>query len=282
MGDQIKEKILEKIKSGEIKMHSRTYFLIHTVLLIFSLIIIFFVGWFLISILFFLFNKTGAWHLSIFGIKGFLVFLSSFSWIIIISGLAFLVIFEVMLRKFPIGYRSSLLYSVIFLLAVVLIGNTTIHATGLNNKLHNFLQKKKIPVVEKIYELQGEFLKKNMVSGYIEEITPDGFILNDSEKGSVKVKTNSSTKFPSGHDLKIGEEVYVGVGKTDGGKGEEVTALGVEKMDEEEIKEQKKREDEKNEKRELEKLKGEVRGLERHKSEERDEEQKQPSGSERD
>lgn len=259
MNSRIKEKILEKIKSGQITMRSRTYFLLHAALMIFSLAITFFVGWFLIGVLFFLFNQAGVWHLSIFGISGFLAFLSSFSWIVLLIGLASLVVFEIVLKKFPFGYKNTLLYSVLVFAAIILIGNMAVNAAGLNNRLHGFLQKQKIPVVNKIYESQGEFLKRNIISGQIQEITSDGFILNNDEKGQVKIKVNNFTAFPSGNDLKIGEDVFVGIKKTDIGNMEEIKALGVEKMNEREIREQKKSKNEKQKIKEIKKREEDIK-----------------------
>ena len=231
MSESFDEGILKKIKSGEVKMHKKSYFVLQSVLLALALMLAFFIGWFTIGFIIFIFDRTGAFNLAFFGIGGFMALFQSFPWIILVFGLVFAVIFEIIFRKFFIGYKTPIIFTVILAALGILSGSLILEATGLNYKLHDYLRMKNLPALGSIYQSQEASFRERVILGQVATITPDGFMLTTPFGEQIKVNVDKLTQFPLGKDLKEGERVFIGGVKRLKDTGEEIEAIGVRKLE---------------------------------------------------
>ena len=121
--DKIREAVLEKIRSNEVRMKSRWIFMFNIALLVVLTAIVFVASAFLLSIILFGVIMSGRLLLFGFGLRGIEIFLLTFPWPLLTLDVILMICIALLLKKFKFGYRSPLLYSaggVVF--AIVCIG----------------------------------------------------------------------------------------------------------------------------------------------------------------
>src|SRR3989338_9252112 len=96
--EQLNKVVMEKIKHDSIKMKSRSYFVLKSILIIAGLVFMFAVGFFLISFIFFVYNANALGELGFFGRTGIGIMLKSLPWILIIASLIIIVSLELLAK----------------------------------------------------------------------------------------------------------------------------------------------------------------------------------------
>ena len=104
----IKNKVLEAIKSGQVKMRPRWYFILKTILVALGIVMIFLTLLYLISFIIFILRITGIWFAPAFGFEGYGIFLFSLPWLLVIISVLFAIILEVLVKRYSFAYRHRL------------------------------------------------------------------------------------------------------------------------------------------------------------------------------
>lgn len=115
----IQQGVLDAIASGKVKMRSKLYFLLQTILAIVGGIIL---GLFLIYIvgfMIFLLRQSGALLAPGLGFGGWYIFLRSLPWLLVILSLVFLLVLLVLINHYSFAYQRPLLYSLLGILIIV-------------------------------------------------------------------------------------------------------------------------------------------------------------------
>ena len=133
--DTLRERVLAGIRSGEIEMHSRWYFIFLAALALFGSVIIFCAIIYLASFIIFMLHQTGVWFVPVFGSRGWLELFVSLPWLLI--GLCFLCIgaLEVAVRRYAFAYHQPLLYSALGIIVIAALGTVIIIQTPLHGRL---------------------------------------------------------------------------------------------------------------------------------------------------
>lgn len=84
MDDKITQNVLDQIKSGQVKMHSRTYFFLKTFLSVVLVMLVAALVWFFFSLILFSLQRHGAFYIPLFGLVGIKAFVASFPWFIFV------------------------------------------------------------------------------------------------------------------------------------------------------------------------------------------------------
>lgn len=125
---EIQNKIMEKIKSGEVKMHSRWYFIAGTATLIAGTAGCAILGVFLVSLISFATRTHGPM-----GSYRLQTLLASFPWWAVILGIAGLTGGIFLLKKYDFSYKKNYwLIVAVFVLAIIFAG-VAIDQTGLSD-----------------------------------------------------------------------------------------------------------------------------------------------------
>src|SRR3990167_8644737 len=128
----IKAKILAAIESGKVTMRPRWHFVLQATLVICGLVIVLLALLFLTSFIIFSLRNTGVWFAPSFGYRGIGVFLTSLPWLLIGLTVIFVVLLEILVKKYSFAYRQPLLYSALALVLIVTIGGVAIAQTPFN------------------------------------------------------------------------------------------------------------------------------------------------------
>lgn len=227
MEDEITKNILDQIKSGQVKMHSRTYFFLRTFLSVVLVMLVAFLAWFFFSLVLFSLQRHGAFYVPLFGLAGIKAFFLSFPWFVFGLGVVLFILLDRLMSNYAVAYRRPALYTLLGVMGVIILCIGFVHAVGFNTRLHEFILAEKFPGIAKLYELSEEPLSRSILLGRIEEITEEGYVILTGEGETAVLHTSSETRYPNGRDLKRGETVIVGVEKN----GENYSVYGVRKIE---------------------------------------------------
>jgi|GEM_PF-2117768 hypothetical protein len=108
----IEKNVLEKIQSGEVKMRSKTYFVLKVALLVIVALLVLVTSALLVSFMIFSLRVSGRLFLLGFGERGLMAFFVTFPWFILIADILFVILFERLLNHFKFAYRTPLVYTI--------------------------------------------------------------------------------------------------------------------------------------------------------------------------
>lgn len=208
--------VLDKIKSGDVKMHSKSYFVLKTILFILGTILALTFTLFIVSFIIFILRANGILFLPGFGFRGFGAFFTSFPWILLAVAVLFIVVLELFVKRFKFGYRNPFLYSVIGIVAIALIGGFIVAQTQFHGKLFNNSQVRGLPIAGHLYKRYGTRPIRNVYIGTVLEETDDGFKMETREGDKFSVIISPDTFFPHGRNIQD-DDIVIVMGKRNNG-----------------------------------------------------------------
>jgi hypothetical protein len=223
----LKYLILEKIKTGQTKMKPKWHFILKTGLLILGLVIAVLTLLYLASFVLFILRQTGAWFLPTFGLHGIFVFLISLPWLLILIGIIFVVLLELLVRRYSFGWRKPLLYPLIAIIFFVTASSLIVSRTTLHQSLFLRARTNQLPIAGQLYRNFGIPQNRNAHIGLIAEMINEGFRMETPRGEILKVIVTSETSFPAGTDFQKNDRVMV-LGQRD---DHTIEASGIRRID---------------------------------------------------
>jgi hypothetical protein len=133
----------------------------------------------------------------------------SLPWMLIGFAALFMIILEVLVRRYAFAYRRPLVYSVVTIMGVVVAGGFFVAATPLHHSLFISAQQHHFPLGEPLYRHFGEQEFSNIIRGRVVATTTDGFIVNNRMGMPLQVFVASTTQFPYGREFMPGQMVVI-------------------------------------------------------------------------
>jgi len=196
---QVKKEITSKIKSGELKMKPKWYFVMGTALLFQGTLGAVLLGIFVANLCFYNLRNFGPFGYLILGREGFNPFLATFPWrLLLIVGISLIIGFK-LLRKYEFSYSRHSVYLFLMLMAAILIAGLLTDLAGFNER---FRQNR---FFNPIYS--ERFLGHNWMMGEIRQKTQEGFLLETPQGDIVQIKINRQTLAPHGREFDEGKRV---------------------------------------------------------------------------
>lgn len=164
--EAIQKNVFEAIASGKVKMRSKWYFGLQTILAIVGGIIL---GLFLIYIvgfIIFLLRQSGLLFAPGIGLSGWYIFFRSLPWLLILLSLIFLLVLIILINHYSFSYQRPLLYSLIVILVIVTGGSLFVSYQRFNP-----------PILENYYSGYGAGELTDVHRGEIVVLASNGFIL---------------------------------------------------------------------------------------------------------
>jgi hypothetical protein len=220
-------KVLEKIKSGRVKMRPKAHFVLKTVLAALGFVLFILFALYLISFIVFALRISGIWFAPGFGFYGIKIFLVSLPWILISIAIILILILEILVKRFSFAYRRPILYSTFGIIMFVLLGSFIIGQTIIHPRFFEQAQERKLPVAGKFYRDFGAGKFRNAHRGIVSEITENGFKIKTPGNETLDIIITPETRFPFGKDIKENDSVMI-LGERDNCA---VRAFGVRKVD---------------------------------------------------
>ncbi len=200
--------VLEAIKRGKIRMRPRWHFVLRAVLLITGIALMFLFLFYLISFIFFTMQQAGNWFVPVFGPRGWLVFLRSLPLLLICLSGIFIVVLEVLVKKYSFAYRKPLLYSASAVLLLVLLGGAFM--APMHRGFFRSAQENKLPMMGLFYKNFGPPQRPGEVHrGEVIGRNSDGLQMQDVFGGTSTVVIYPETRLPYGADFETGDTIVV-------------------------------------------------------------------------
>lgn len=132
----LKEQLLKDIRSGEVAMRPRYFFLLKIGALVAVATGVLCVTIFLFNFILFGIRINHHQELLGFGAQGWLIFFHFFPWYLLIIDIALIALLEYLLRRFKFGYKTPVLYLLgVLLAATVFAGFALDRGTNVNDQL---------------------------------------------------------------------------------------------------------------------------------------------------
>ena len=207
--NDIKKTILEKIQSGDVAMRPKWYYVLKSVLLFTGVAIIGVWIVYLVSFVLFAVLNSGAIFVPAFGLRGLTVFLLALPWLMILLAAVFIIVLEVLVRKYSFGYRKPLLYTVLMILGVATLGTVLVAQTNLHERALERATGHRLPVVGDVYRIYHQVNHDNVHAGVVTEVSEGGFVMLDRLDKKYTVVIMEYTKIPPQLSFIKGNQVVV-------------------------------------------------------------------------
>jgi len=214
----LKNKILDKIQTGEAKMRPRWHFILKAILAAVGSVVIFAILIYLFSFVVFILHDSGAWFAPAFGSEGIGIFLASLPWTLIFVGIIFVVILETLIRRYSFAYRKPLLYSLSGIVLFVAVMGSAVYQTPLHDNLLLKAEEGRLPLAEELYRGYTTQPIRKAHTGIIKKINDKEFKVEGRIKNGdddLTIKISPKTKFPAGQDFKEDDRVLIVGNKKD-------------------------------------------------------------------
>lgn len=223
----IKDEVLSRIKSGQAKMRPRWHFVLQAVLLALGAVILALTLVYLVSFIVFALRQNGVLFAPSFGWLGVLIFLRSLPWLLIAGAAIFMIILEILVRRYSFAYRKPLLYTLVGIIIAVTLSNFAFAKIGLHKRIFLRDKERQLPVAGKLYRHYAMPRLPDVHPGIINKINENGLIITTPGEEIFQVFVDRNTRFPFGFDLQTGDKVII-LGRERGG---EIRAIGVRRID---------------------------------------------------
>lgn len=220
--------IVAKIKTGQIAPRSRWYFVLRAILFGLGAAILFVSLLFFVSFVVFVLRASGLTGASSFGFRGAGLLLASLPWFLVAVSLVFLIVLEVLVRRYAFAYRRPLLLTLggIFLFAIV--GGFLAEQAGMHRAMLRFADERHLPGASPFYHRYVDEHHERVRPGTIILLTGDGFFLRDPRDEEIRVIVTRDTRITPGTTIAEDEFVVV-FGDTE--PSSTIRAFGIKRFD---------------------------------------------------
>ena len=228
----LREYVLGVIERGEVKMRPKWHFAFRAALYATGGIVLLLILIYLVSFIAFVLRQTGVLFEPSFGSRGWFAFFGSLPWILVLLSAAFIVILEILVRRYAFAYRRPLLYTALAIILIAIAGGTLVSQTRLHGRLFQYAREDRLPVpfAGRMYRGFGGQRFMDIHRGAILEVGEGGFVLDDVRGGTSSIAVSPMTRMPPDGPLSAGESVII-FGERE---GEIIRAFGVRRIGSEE------------------------------------------------
>ena len=225
-----KQRILRRIHEGELRMRPKWHFLLKTALIFIGGVILALALLYVASFVIFVLRQTGAVYVPGFGFHGLVQFLLATPWRLLVLGAAFLVVLEILVRRFAFAYRTPLLYSLVVILLFMIGGSYVVARTGMHEAIFQRAQEKPgraIRIMGAMHQEYGLRELKQIHPGAVSSVSDDGFIMLNPRREQVAVQVSERTRLqPANLVFERGQHVVVWGER----EGETIQARGIKRV----------------------------------------------------
>ena len=170
--------VLEKIERGEVTAHSKNYFRLKVLALVFTISSTFIVSILLCSFILFNLRASGQASLIGFGSHGTLLFFLLFPWKFFLVNIILIILSGLLIRSFRFGYKIPVLYlGGAFIIVMTLIGITLDQLTNLPPSILKNANTHSVPIFGNLYQnaIRPPFYLEGIYRGVVISVGTNSF-----------------------------------------------------------------------------------------------------------
>lgn len=207
--NNIQEKLLQKIKDGEVKMVPRWHFMLKGLLWGAATVTVALVAVYLLSFVLFALHESGLIFAPFLGPDGVMLFIVSTPWLILGVVALFLFALYVLVSKYSFSYKKPLVYSMVGVVLLVIAVSAVIKETNFHGRAGEFMDRHSVPGFAPMYRDLDKRPPKDITKGTISALTETSFTLTTEAGEEYVVGMNEKTKLPRDEALEEGDAVMV-------------------------------------------------------------------------
>lgn len=224
----LNQKVLGVIEAGAVTMRPRWHYVLKTLLAVLGFIIVLLTGIYLASFIIFVLRRSGILEVPMFGLSGWYAALLSLPWLLVFMAVLFIILLEILVRRYAFAYRQPLLLTLLGIAAVVTMTGYVAARTPLHRHIAVFAERRQLPIAHGMYRDFERRPLKNIYPGKIIILVPQGFEMQNPDNERLIVRITSRTRLPRKADFSPGDMVVVFGQK----QGVVVDAMGVREIPE--------------------------------------------------
>jgi len=210
--EQLNNEIISQIKEGKVEMRPRWFFVLKTILGVLGAFILSLCLIFVVSFIVFGLKKSGIILAPGFGPKGFFLFVFSLPWVLIMASLAFLLVLQVLIRKYSFVYKKPVLYTALGIIGFTTLVSLLIPSFALHNSIFKSYRAEKgteMPPVGKFY--RGFVIPRppDLSRGIIINFSTGTIIIANEDGATSSAIISELTKVFPGTEMSVGEEILI-------------------------------------------------------------------------
>jgi hypothetical protein len=208
----LRVQVMDAIHKGRVHMRPRWHFILHSAFGIVGSLLVFLTLLYVASLAVFFTRESGAFFAPSFGLRGWFVLLHGLPWLLIFLLVIFVILLELLVRRYAFVYRKPMLASIVGIVVLIAVGGLLIAQTPFHRQL--FLSARHEGLPPPIGMLYGHAMRPprggEVYHGTITSMTSSGFVLSDIEgEGTTTIVITPQTRLPYGADFVLGDMVVV-------------------------------------------------------------------------
>jgi hypothetical protein len=207
--ESLKDTIMKGIHEGKVQMRPRWHFVLISALLFVGALVVGLTLIYAVSLVLYLLHASGEWFAPSFGLRGWFSFLYALPWLLFGLLLMFVVILEVLVRRYAFVYKKPLITSVLGIIAVVVAGGFLVALTPLHSRMARFDHDGMLPPpLNGLYRQPPVGRSPDLYRGMIVSTTV-GTIMAIGKEGTTTILIDPRTRLPYGSSFQAGDYVIV-------------------------------------------------------------------------
>lgn len=205
----LKDEVLQKIRTGDVHMKSKSYFAWQVIALAFVAALIVIIAAWIVSFIIFSLSISERAFLLGFGWRGIRTFLLLFPWKLALVELLLIVLLNWLIHRFRFSYRSPLLYSLLggFVLSGVLAW--VMHSGSIQQVLLDQHSQNNLPVIGSFYDrVERPDNQPDVIRGMVIEVRMRGLLIQDIDNESL-INVILPEGPSVGPRVLVGDEIFV-------------------------------------------------------------------------
>ncbi len=219
--NNLKQAVMDTIKTGNVSMHSKMHFIIRGTLLVAGFILLLAVSLFLVSFVVFLLRTNGLLGIAHFGMDGLASLLFSLPWLILLLVILVFITLELLASHFSFVYTRPLVYSILGGSIVIVCGGVLIAHSTIHEQMFRLNEIRPIPGINYIYK-QALVTPEGVLIGIISSSSASFIDITARNGSSTRVAVIEKTRRPP-IPFTAGDSVVVMTKKENG----VITAIGI-------------------------------------------------------
>lgn len=205
----IHDNVLKAIEAGQVKMKPKWHFVVRTALLLVGTILLTLSILYVASFIIFIMRQNGLLFVSSYGWHGLNVLINSIPWLLVGMTIVFIVLLQILIKKYSFGYGKPLMYSVLAVIVIVIVGGMLLEKTSIHQGLFNEAENDRLPLFGGMYRQFGEEHSESITIGKIHELLNNGYRIENHTNDDIVIIVTPQTKLPPNSSLQIGDVIFV-------------------------------------------------------------------------
>lgn len=207
--ESLKDSIMKGIHEGRVQMRPRWHFVLLSMLVVVGALVVFLTMIYALSLVVYLLHANGEWFAPSLGLRGWVSLIQSLPWLLFVLLLVFVLVLEVLVRRYAFVYKKPLVTSVLGIFAVVIAGGFLIGLTPLHSRMAHFDRNGMLPPpLDGLYRQPSIGRSPDLFRGTIVS-AGNGRILVHGGEGTTTVLLDPRTRLPYGSAFSAGDLIIV-------------------------------------------------------------------------